>query len=91
MTDGLYRYHQNPRLAHRVHRGPAADYRLRCTAAFRRAQHHSGYVLYPHHAGAGTVLEPTGGLRRIGQQAFVGMGAYTLFGIVILWVLMRAG
>ena len=31
------------------------------------------------------LLAGYGGLVSIGQQAFVGMGAYTLFGVVILW------
>ena len=35
------------------------------------------------------LLAGYGGLVSIGQQAFVGMGAYALFGAVILWGLTR--
>ena len=35
------------------------------------------------------LLAGYGGLVSIGQQAFVGIGAYALFGAVILWGLIR--
>ena len=46
-----------------------------------------GPVLHPHHAGAGAdwnLLAGYAGLVSVGQQAFVGFGAYAMFAAVIL-------
>ena len=58
-------------------------------ARLRLAQPDPGPVLHPDDADAGAAVEPDRGLWRdgvsVGQQAFVGIGAYAMFAGVILW------